>query len=858
MIQQYKRAKCEHPDKILMFRLGDFYEMFYEDAEVASRELDITLTARPAGKDGKIPMAGVPYHAVESYLERLVSRGYKVAICDQVEEPGQGKALVRREITRIVTPGTCVDLRTPQNNYLASLSLGGGGIGLAVADASTGEFRATEFRGEDAAGRAQEELLRTAPSECLVGPSVREEASWNRFFSQRLRCVLTQGDELAYDHETAYRVLTGHFGTLSLRGFGLEDEHAAIAAAGALLGYLQETHRTALAHMTAISRYSSSHYMALDSQTRRNLELTQTLAGQKSKGSLLWVLDSAVTSLGQRLLRHWITHPLLCVRTIEERLDAVEFLVKAGLQRASLRGSLKGIRDLERLMARIAYGSAGPRDLVALRASLEAASALPRHLEGARGSLAHLPREMPDLGDLTRLLEEAVEDDPPLLAREGGFVKPGYRQEIDHLRELARGGRSWISQFETSERQRTGIKSLKVGYNRVFGYYVEVTRANLSQVPSDYQRRQTLANAERFVTEELKAKEEAILGSEERMQALEYEVFMELRDAVLARAAQIQRVASVVAQADVLATLAEVAAREGYVRPLVDQSTVVEITGGRHPVLEKVLDAGAFVPNDSHLDTQENRFLVITGPNMAGKSTYLRQVALICLMAQMGGFVPASRARIGVIDKLFTRVGAWDDLVMGQSTFMVEMTEVAHILHNATERSLIILDEIGRGTSTYDGLSIAWAVSEYILDRERIGAKTLFATHYREMVQMEEGLDGVRNFSVAIKRRGDDMVFLRRLVRGGSDGSYGIDVARLAGLPRDVTERARQILRGLEEASGRVSATLDPPAYTQISFLEPGEHPVLEELRNMKLLEMTPLEALQELYRLQGKARKGS
>lgn len=858
MLQQYKRVKSDHPDKVVMFRLGDFYEMFFEDAEIASRELDITLTSRPTGKGGRIPMAGVPHHAVDAYLEKLVSKGYKVAICDQVEDASKAKGLVKRDVTRVITPGTCIAIGSSDgmSNYLVSLAVDGKTVGLAVADASTGEFQATEFQGHEAVERAREELLRLEPSECLVGPGLGNECSWSHFFSERLRTVVTLLEDSAYNRDEAYRSLTGHLGTLSLRGFGLEGAPMAVAAAGALLGYLRETHKTALEHVTRVTWYEPTEFMTLDLQTRRNLELVETLLERRKTGSLLWVLDSTVTSMGGRLLRKWTLAPLVDIPVINERLDAVDYLVNSGLLRAGVRDGLGAIRDLERLMARVSYGSAGPRDLVALKTSLRAIPPVARSLAGVAGRLGEVAAALPDLEALVSSIEGAIVDDPPVSPREGGFVRKGFSTEIDRLKELAQGGRHWMARFEAQERQRTQIRSLKVGFNRVFGYYIEVTQANLEQVPPEYVRRQTLANAERFVTSELKEQEEAILGSEERLQEMEYGVFSRLREEVLARAQDIQAVARVIAEIDCLACLAEVAAREGYARPLVEDSGLIEIRDGRHPVLERVLEPGEFVPNDCLMNTRDSCFLTITGPNMAGKSTYLRQVALIVLMAQMGGFVPARSARIGLVDRVFTRVGAWDDLAMGQSTFMVEMTEVANILHHATGKSLIILDEIGRGTSTYDGLSIAWAVSEHILDRGKIGARTLFATHYREMTALEARYDGVRNYSVAIRKKGGQMVFLRRLVQGGADGSYGIDVARLAGLPPEVIERARQILTELEASSKGVGAAIDKPEPYQVSFLEPQDHPAVEELRKMSVLEMTPIEALQELYRLQALAKR--
>lgn len=865
MIQQYRAIKEKHRDAILFFRLGDFYEMFFEDAELAARELEIVLTGRDGGKAlGRVPMAGIPYHSAEGYVARLIEKGYKIAICEQVEDPKEARGIVRREVIRIITPGTLVEPRLldeKRNNYLAAIVGGKEGFGLAAADASTGEFMATEIGGPEALRILQSELARLDPAECLLEPGL-VGTSVAAFVRDHLRSTLTAYQASAFSHYSAYQQLTGHFGVTSLRGYGCEGLSLLIGAAGALLSYLEETQKTSLGQITGLSVYHPGAYMVLDQATRRNLELTRRIGDGSRRGTLLSVIDRTVTAMGGRTIRAWVERPLLRLDQILGRQSAVAELASETILRADLRDLMRSIYDLERLAGRVAHGSANARDLIALRLSL---GVIPRIRELLWSShaprLSELAGLLDPLDDVRSLIEKAIEEDPPVSVTEGGIIRSGYSQEVDSLRLATREGKGWIAALEAREKERTGIKSLKVGFNKVFGYYIEVTSANLGLVPADYIRKQTLANAERFVTPDLKEKESLIVGAEDKLMALEYQLFTEIRGAVAEQTGRIQQTARAVAELDALASLAEVAVANRYVRPDMDESDIIEIKDGRHPVLEQVMGEGAFVPNDARLDCGENRLLVITGPNMGGKSTYMRQVALICLLAQMGSFVPAKSARLSIVDRVFTRVGASDDLATGQSTFMVEMTEVANILHGATSRSLIILDEIGRGTATFDGLSIAWAVAEYV--HEKIGAKTMFATHYHEVCELEGLLGGARNYSVAVQEKGEDIVFLRRIVRGGADRSYGIQVARLAGLPRSVIERSREILLTLEQQEGERKARREvaaakmrqkPPV--QLSFFEQKPHPVVEQLLALNIMALTPLEALNELHRLQEKARE--
>lgn len=868
MMAQYKELKRQYSDCLLLFRLGDFYELFYDDAEVAARELEITLTGRDAGNGERAPMCGVPYHAVDSYVARLVEKGYKVAICEQLEDPRFAKGLVARDVIRVVTRGTLTDARAQDesvNVYLAAVTsdANAGAYGLAACDVATGQFTLTELRGGEARGRLISELARLRPAEVLLAPGVARDQQLMKFIGEQLGAAQGSCHQSYFDEENARDALRRHFGTTSLAGFGCEGMPLAIAAAGAALAYLHETQKVNLSHIVRLSPYLTSDFLQIDPASRRNLELTRALRDGGRRGTLLWVLDATVTALGSRLLRDWIDRPLVDPAAINRRLDAVAELVTGGDQRRALRVALKRVYDLERLAGRLAYRTATPRDLLALRDSLAALPDIKTLLgDCAAPLLAELNAAIDPLTSERVAIERALRDDAPASAKEGGIIKPGYDEEVDRLRSAGGAGRDWIARLEAAERERTGIKSLKIGYNKVFGYYISVTRANLAAVPPDYQRKQTLANEERFITPALKEQEELVLRAEERLVAREYELFVDLRERIAAAVRQLQTTAGAVAAVDALAALAEVAVANNYVRPAVDDGEAIEIREGRHPVVERVLPTGAFVPNDCLVDRDGNRLLLITGPNMAGKSTYIRQVALIVIMAQLGSFVPAAAARIGAVDRIYTRVGAADDLSGGQSTFMVEMNEVSNILNNATPRSLVILDEVGRGTSTFDGLSIAWAVAEYLHAPER-RVKTLFATHYHELTDLEELYPGVVNCTVAVDERGDEeIVFLHKIVRGAADRSYGIHVARLAGLPPAVLQRAREILgllesneefkRGQREvaASGRRRRTV-----SQISLFGSELDPLVEELRNLKVMEMTPLEALNKLYELHEKAR---
>ena len=866
MMEQYRRIKSDHPDAILFFRLGDFYEMFFEDAEVGSRELELTLTGRDAGKDlGRVPMCGVPYHSAETYIARLIEKGYRVAICEQTEDPAKAKGLVRREVLRVVTPGTVFEPRMldeRSNNYLATVTGEQGRYGLAYADVSTGFFAITELAGPDAAAALLDELARLRPAECLLDPRLDLAERVERLLRQQVGNAVRLYQEQAFAIGEARTRLLDQFHVSSLRGFGCEDLPQATAAAGALLRYLKETQKTALDHLSGLSVYNPGEFLAMDTATRRNLELTRRLQDGSRQGTLLWVLDQTVTSMGARLLRTWVEQPLRRLEALMARQQAVAELVAAPLLRDEARERLKGVYDLERLVSRVAIGSANARDLLALRQSLAAVPDLEALVRsGQLPGVEVQCRDLKPLPELVGLIGRAIAEEPPIALTEGGLIRQGFDADVDRLRDLTRSGKRWIAQLEAQERERTGIRSLKVGYNKVFGYFLEVTQSNLSQVPDDYIRKQTLSGAERFITPGLKEKEAEVLGAEEKLTALEYQLFVQVREQVAQRATEVLAVARALATLDALASLAEVAATHHYSRPILDDGDVLQIEEGRHPVVEQVQRREPFVPNDVLLNGDQRRLVILTGPNMGGKSTYMRATALITLMAQMGSFVPARAARIGLVDRIFTRVGASDDLATGQSTFMVEMTEVANILHNATPKSLVVLDEIGRGTSTFDGLSIAWAVSEYI--HQGLRCKTLFATHYHELTELEELLPGVVNASMAVRERGQDVVFLRKVVPGGADRSYGLQVARLAGLPGPVLERAAEVLHGLESQEEGAMASRQVAAGkaasergVQLTFLEAKPSPTLEELKGLNVLNLTPLEALNLLHRLQEKAKR--
>ena len=855
MKRQYLAMKEQHPDCLLFFRLGDFYEMFDEDAKTAAAELNLTLTTRDRNKppEERTPMCGVPYHSAEAYIARLIAKGYKVAICEQTEDPAQAKGLVDREIIRVVTPGTLIEenmLEEGKNNFLASLCVTDQGAGLCFGDISTGEVFLTFFPPEGWMERAVNELARFAPREALLSPAAGQQGMID-FLVGKLHCRVerTTPERFALEQvESKVREQFTH---------GLDqvppEATPAIQAAGALLSYLYETQKTDLSYLQTLRYYSAGGFLELDPVARRNLELTETLRGKEKKGSLLWVLDKTKTAMGGRLLRSWLERPLLDPVAISRRLEAVGWLVDHPVEREELGQVLREITDLERLISRVVYGTAGARDLVSLAAGLDKLPLLQNLLpDRAPTLLAKVRGELSGLPELTDLIGRAIVDEPPFSVREGGLIRDGYHPDVDGLREILTDTKGVIAKLEAAEKEKTGIKSLKVGFNKVFGYYIEVSKSYYDQVPDHYIRKQTLVNCERYITQELKDMEHTILSAQDRIVALEYQLFCEIRDQAAAQAAQIQEIAGAVAQADVLAAFALVAAENNYCMPLVDHSDKLEITEGRHPVVEKMLKDSLFVPNDTYMDGKDHRAAILTGPNMAGKSTYMRQVALMVLMAQMGSFVPARSAHIGVVDRIFTRIGASDDLAGGQSTFMVEMTEVAELLKHATPRSLLILDEIGRGTSTYDGMAIARAVLEWCANPRRLGAKTLFATHYHELTVLEGQLPGVKNFNIAARKKKDQIIFLRKIVPGGADQSYGIEVASLAGLPAKVIRRARELLAELEsqEAAPRPTTARQEE---QVSLTALGEEEVLSTLRNTPVESLTPLQALNLLNELKEK-----
>jgi len=854
LMRQYRQVKQRYPDAILFFRVGDFYEMFYEDAIEGSRLLEIALTSRDKHKADQVPLCGVPYHAATSYIAKLLRVGRAVAVCDQVEDPQTAKGLVRREVVRVYTPGTLIEpdlLAAGEPNYLAAIAPGPSGAGVAWLDLSTAEFRVLELRAPwtDA---VRDELLRIEPREILVPD---EEAERLRATIGPIVAAITPVPTSTFHRAAAHALLLEHFRVASLAGFGCDDKPLAVSAAGALLQYVTATQPGAsLSHVTRMQVSAQGGTMLLDRATQRNLELVRRAVDGQVSGSLLSVLDRTVTPMGARLLREWILRPLTDLAQIAARQEAVGDFHGHLDRRSRLRTSLRGVADLERLMSRIVLGVANARDLCALKDSIAAVPAITRVLAACTAPLLRERAEAwDDLAQLAAKIEQAIHPEPPASVKDGGLIRDGYNADLDDLRAISRDGKTWIAQIELQERQRTGIDSLKVRYNQVFGYYIEVTKANLSRVPAHYVRKQTLVNAERFITPELKALEDKVLGAEDRIRALEYELFDGLRREAAGSAPRVQTLARTLALADALASLAEGAAEGGYCRPELTTDDLLIIKDGRHPVLERQDLPGGFIPNDVLLGGPDHRLLIITGPNMAGKSTYLRQTALIVLMAQMGGFVPAKSAVIGLVDRIFTRIGAADNLVEGQSTFMVEMTETANILHHATSRSLIILDEIGRGTSTFDGLSIAWAVAEHLADRNRIGARTLFATHYHELTDLARTHTGVRNYNVAVRERGEEILFLRKIVEGGADRSYGIHVARLAGLPGDVVTRAEEVLKRLESGSAQ-----EIPAHLAPDPTLPPPHPILEEVRQMDLFSMTPLEAMNKLAEIKERLEKGN
>jgi DNA mismatch repair protein MutS len=854
LMEQYFRIKDSHRDCLLLFRLGDFYEMFGEDALIGSRELGIALTTRDKGKKEKIPLCGVPWHALDSYLPKLLNKGYKVAICEQLEDPKLAKGLVDRDVVRIVTPGTVLEssaLDSRSNSYLMAIARSGDNYGLSFADISTGEFTTTEVGGGDAEGKVLAEFSQRAPKEVLHQESLGSEKLADEFAMSG--AALTKLDDMVFLTEASASLLKRHFKVQSLEGLGIADKPLAISSAGAILRYLESTQKRELNVLSPPKYFSSSDKLVLDQTTLRNLEVLRNVRDGSQENTLVGILDYTLTPMGSRLLKKWLVEPLKDVDSINQRLDAVEELVSKTAARSFIAESLERVRDLERLIAKVMFGNANARDLLTVSACLEVVPDLKKEAGIMKSALLRdLAVGMAESADVVSLIHRAIASDPPISLKEGGLIRDGFDPGLDELRKSSKEGKEWIAGLEESEKRRTGIKNLRLGFNNVFGYYIEVSKSNVKNVPPDYERRQTITGGERYVTPELKEKERAILAAQERSAALEYDAFLRVRDEIAKHGEEIRRTSHAIAEIDILRSFAEAAVKFSYVRPVVNEADAISIKDGRHPVVERVLRHG-FVPNDAYLDTNLNRLIILTGPNMAGKSTYLRQIADIVLMAQMGSFVPASEAMIGIVDRIFTRVGAFDDLARGQSTFMVEMTELANILNSATKKSLILLDEVGRGTSTFDGLSIAWAVSEHLYDHSKVGAKTLFATHYHQLTELSDSLEGVKNFSMAVKEQGSEVVFLRKVIPGKANKSYGIQVARLAGVPHEVISRAEQVLSRIEEENilevkagkrGMKQSLLVPPeSGLARSSLE-------DELRKLNLSKLTPMEAYLKLSEL--------
>ncbi len=856
MMQQYLQIKEQNKDAIVFFRLGDFYEMFFEDAKLASRELELTLTGRDCGLPERAPMCGVPFHSYEAYVGRLIAKGYKVAICEQTEDPAQAKGLVKRDIIRVLTPGTVIEgsmLDESRNNYLAVLyaSQDLRAYGLCFCDCSTGEVHLTQLEGEDLSLRVSNELGRFNPSEILANSRMVDNPEVREFAERRLNTRLEQREDAEFDLALATAALLEQYHAVDANALGLENKPAAVCAFGCALAYLHATQKNGLERLNKLDVYSDAQHMKLDLTARRNLELLETMRAKEKRGSLLGVLDTTRTAMGKRLLRTWIEQPLIQVVPITRRLNAVEELASHSMLRSDLREKLDEIYDLERIMTRVVYGSANAKELRSLHRTLACLPSLRADLTDCETQdLQEIYRRIDPLEDICSLIDNSIAEDPPLTVREGGMIRAGYHQELDELRSIMTDGKEFLARIEQAEKEKTGLKTLKVGYNRVFGYYIEVSRLQSDLVPEHYIRKQTLANAERYITQELKELEAKVLGARDRSYALEYQLFCQVRQMVADQLVRIQTTADALARLDVLCSFAEVSVQQNFCRPEVNDGGEIRIVGGRHPVVEQ-LSKTPFVPNDTVLDKEDNRVAMITGPNMAGKSTYMRQTALIVLLAQIGCFVPAQSASIGIVDSIFTRVGASDDLAAGQSTFMVEMNEVASILRNATSNSLIIFDEIGRGTSTYDGMSIARAVLEYVTNKKKVGAKTLFATHYHELTSMEEELEGIKNYNIAVKKRGDDITFLRRIVRGPADDSYGIQVAKLAGINDEVVERAKEILHSLTAGEMVIAAAPRVVEETgQLSMLGSLDNPLIRRLKELDVNVLTPIEAMQVLYDL--------
>ncbi len=862
MMRQYLEIKQNYQDTILMFRLGDFYEMFFEDAKTASRELELVLTGRDCGQEERAPMCGVPFHSVDSYIARLVSRGYKVAICEQTEDPATAKGIVKRDVVRILTPGTVIEssmLDESKNNFLCSIWLNGTSAGVCFADVSTGELNLTQINEKNPANKIVNEIGRYMPTEIRYNREVIKSDKIRDFVRNRVECTADEINSEKINVDYSRQVIINHFGK-SLTELGIEGNDEAVCALGATIDYLTEVQKSGLDNIREIDFYSDNQFMKLDFSSRRNLELTETMRNRERRGTLLWVLDKTKTAMGKRLIRSWLEQPLLNIAKISRRHNAVQELCSDSLLLNNEIENIADVSDMERLMARIVYETANAKELRSLLSTIRLLPDIKSCISGCKSALlAEMCQNIDLLEDIEQLIDGAIHEEPPFTVREGGMIKDGFNEELDSLRDIVTNGKGYIAAVQQTEQEKTGIKNLKIGYNRVFGYYIEIPNSFKELVPEEYIRKQTLANCERYITSELKELESKVLGAQERIVKLEYEIFVQVRNRVAQELYRIQKTAHAVATVDALCSLANVALKNNYTCPQMTDGHEIIIKDGRHPVVEKMVKDTPFVPNDTTLDCGENRCAIITGPNMAGKSTYMRQVALIVLMAQCGSFVPASSAQIGVVDSIFTRVGASDDLASGQSTFMVEMSEVANILANATKNSLLIFDEIGRGTSTFDGMSIARAVLEYAADSKKLGAKTLFATHYHELTELEGEIDGAKNYNIAVKKRGDDITFLRRIVRGGADGSYGIEVAKLAGVPNTVVNRAKAILKELEEKGVvTVVRTVEAPKEEemQLSFGSNAGNEIVEKLKTVDVNTLTPIEALQMLYELKKEAEK--
>ncbi len=879
MMQQYMEIKERYKDSLVFFRLGDFYELFFEDAETASRDLEITLTARECGLENKAPMCGVPFHAANNYIDKLVSKGHKVAICEQVEDPSKAKGIVKRDVIRVITPGTLIDtnlLDDKKNNYLISIYISSNGCGLSYVDMSTGELLCTEILGNEMNQKLMDEISKIEPTEMIY--FIEKDVHNSNLIEnirEKFNIYINQCDDWIFEDNYSINQIKDQFSVASISGLGFHPNHIGIQSTGAIIHYLKTTQKRSLTHINKINLYNFEDKMILDIATRRNLELTETIRNNDKKGSLLWVLDKTSTAMGARMIRKWIEEPLLSVEVINQRLHAVEILKNDILLRSELKENLKQIYDLERLSGKIAFGSANPRDLVALKNSASYLPTIKKLFSNkASGLLNKILDRIDTLEDIKELIDKSILDEPALSLKDGGIIKGGYSEELDELQKASREGKQWVANLEQEEKQKTGIKSLKIRYNKVFGYYIEISKSNLHLAPDNYTRKQTLANSERYITPELKEIENKILGAEEKITQIEYDEFIDIRSKLSDEIKRIQKTANAIAELDVLYSFAEVAEENNYIKPNVNNSETIDIKEGRHPVVEKVLESELFVSNDTYIDTEDEQLLMITGPNMAGKSTYMRQVALITLMAQIGSFVPAENATLGITDRIFTRVGANDDLSQGQSTFMVEMSEMASIVNLATKKSLLIVDEIGRGTSTFDGLSIAWAVAEYI--SEKLRSRTLFSTHYHELTELSKLYDRIVNYRVSVKEDKDQIIFLHKVLKGSADKSYGIQVARLAGLPNDIISRAKNILTDLESKDGNCTGDLNNivkenhivknteiaisnetennKETEQLKLEDLMESDIIKELKNINLLETTPLDALNILYKIQKKA----